>query len=98
MCERDPGHPSSRPGLQDEKRLRPICLSRNRTLSSAENQRIAHPSPAVHPAIAIRSAAMTPSIQRRGTLIFRDGKLWRACLTLTGAKILAWRLRRTHGR
>lgn len=33
-------------------------------------------------------------ITRRGTLIFVDGRLEHACLTLTGARILAWRLRR----
>lgn len=32
--------------------------------------------------------------KRRGTLVFKDGKLYRACLTITGAKWLHWRLRR----
>lgn len=41
---------------------------------------------------------MKALIQRRGTLIFRDGRLERACLTLTGARILAWRLRRVDPR
>lgn len=35
-------------------------------------------------------------IQRRGTLIFIDGRLEHACLTLCGARFLAWRLRRAQ--
>jgi hypothetical protein len=37
-------------------------------------------------------------IHRRGVLIYRGGRLERACLTLTGARILAWRLRRQERR
>lgn len=38
------------------------------------------------------------AIQRRGVLIYRNGRVHRACLTLTGARILAWRLRRQEKR
>jgi hypothetical protein len=37
-------------------------------------------------------------IHRRGTLIYRGNALERACLTLTGARFLAWRLRRQERR
>jgi hypothetical protein len=32
--------------------------------------------------------------ERRGPLIYRDGKLWRVCLSITGARLLTWRARR----